>query len=254
MTRATGTALALGALLLGLSSPAPAAGPPRPPSRRPAAPAAAVNLNKSGARPVAAAPGRALPPVAKPAPRALTASSTSRVSDENRVRVEARLLAAREAYGRGQYPETVTALVKLLAEGPTTPSQLVAVYELLASAYVALGQTELAVRCFAELLTRRPDYALDPVRVSPKIRSALARARVESEDRAKDATRSDEGDAAARMAPAASGSAVPSGSGPGPGPDPRTEPRPDPGVEPRAEPRPDPRSGQTAKAPSRGPL
>lgn len=248
MTHAAGKALALGVLLLGLPSHAPAAGPARPPSRRPAAPAAAVNLNKSGARPVAAAPGRAPLPAAKPAPRASTASSTSRVSDENRVRVEARLLAAREAYGRGQYPETVTALVKLLAEGPTTPSQLVAVYELLASAYVALGQTELAVRCFAELLTRRPDYALDPVRVSPKIRSALARARVESEDRAKDPTRSDEAEQAARTAPAASGGAVPSGSGPGP------EPRPDPSVEPRPEPRLEPRSGQTAKAPSRGPL
>lgn len=241
MRRGARAALVLGTLVLGLAAPAPGAGPPRPTGRRPAAPAS-VNLNKSGARPVAAVPGRAPLPAVKPAPRAPAVSSgTSRVSDENRVRVEARLLAAREAYGRGQYPETVTALVKLLAEGPTTPSQLVAVYELLASAYVALGQTELAVRCFAELLTRRPDYALDPVRVSPKIRSALARARTENEDRARPADPDP-----ARTAPPASGGAAPSGSG--------AAPVPDPGGEPRPEPRLDPRSGQTAKAPSRGPL
>lgn len=240
---ATRTLGLLGALVLGLAVPASAANPPRPPSRRPTAAAPPVNLNKNAARPAAVAPGRTPLPAAKPAPRPVTATfGTSRVSDENRVRVEARLLAAREAYGRGQYPETVTALVKLLAEGPTTPSQLVTVYELLASAYVALGQTELAVRCFAELLTRRPDYALDPVRVSPKIRSALARARVENEDRAKDATRSGEDAPAARAASSASGGAVPAGSVPVPNP----EPGPDPGAAPR--------SSQTAKAPSRGPL
>lgn len=238
---------ALGALVLGLAASASATSPPRPSIRRPAAPVPPVNLNKNGARPAVAAPGRAPLTAAKPAPRAVAASSgTSRVSDENRVRVEARLLAARETFGRGQYPETVTALVRLLAEGPTTPSQLVAVYELLASAYVALGQTELAVRCFAELLTRRPDYALDPVRISPKIRSALARARAEHEDRAKSA----DADPSARTASSASGSAASAGSGPGPS----AEPSPDPGLEQRPDPRPDPRASQTAKAPSRGPL
>jgi hypothetical protein len=148
---------ALGAAcLLGLAA--------SPPGKRPPGPA----------RPKAAAAPSPVGPAAKPAPRP---AASVRVSDENRVRVEARLVTAREAYAQGRYTDVVTVLVKLLAELPTTPSQLVTVYELLASAYVALGQTELAVRCFAELLSRRPDYALDPVRTSPKIRAALARAR-----------------------------------------------------------------------------
>lgn len=153
--------LALGAAcLLGLAA--------SPPSRRSPTPEPPRARTKAAAAPTPA--GAA----AKPAPRPGTGA---RLSDENRVRVEARLLTAREAYTQGRYTDVVTVLVKLLAELPTTPSQLVTVYELLASAYVALGQTELAVRCFAELLGRRPDYALDPVRVSPKIRAALARAR-----------------------------------------------------------------------------
>ena len=151
--------LALGAAcLLGLAA--------SPPSRRPPAP------EPTRARAKAAAAASPTAPAAKPVPR-----PNARPSDENRVRVEARLVTAREAYTQGRYTDVVTVLVKLLAELPTTPSQLVTVYELLASAYVALGQTELAVRCFAELLSRRPDYALDPVRTSPKIRAALTRAR-----------------------------------------------------------------------------
>ncbi|MFO0573837.1 MAG: tetratricopeptide repeat protein [Polyangia bacterium] len=150
------------ACLLGLAA--------SPPARRSPAPEPTKARAKGTTR--AAAVPSPVGPAAKPAPR-----PSARPSDENRVRVEARLVTAREAYTQGRYTDVVTVLVKLLAELPTTPSQLVAVYELLASAYVALGQTELAVRCFAELLSRRPDYALDPVRISPKIRAALARAR-----------------------------------------------------------------------------
>jgi hypothetical protein len=92
--------------------------------------------------------------------------------------VEARIAAARAAYQAGRYAEVPTALIKLLAEAQCAPGQLIAVYELLASAYVALGQPELAERCFTELLTRRPSFALDPVRTSPKIRAALDAARL----------------------------------------------------------------------------
>ncbi len=94
-----------------------------------------------------------------------------------RLSSDARLAAAREVYQAGHYAEVPTTLIKLLTESQLTPSQLVAVYELLASAYVALGQTELAIRCFSEVLSRRPAFALDPVRTSPKIRAALDQAR-----------------------------------------------------------------------------
>lgn len=97
-----------------------------------------------------------------------------------RPNVESRIAAAREAYQAGRYAEVPTALVKLLSESPLSPPQLAAVYELLASAYVALGQTELAIRCFGEVLSRRPAFALDPVRISPKIRAALDQARLQA--------------------------------------------------------------------------
>ena len=97
-----------------------------------------------------------------------------------RVSSDSRIAAARELYQAGRYAEVPTALVKLLSESQLTAAQLAAVYELLASAYVALGQTELAIRCFSEVLNRRPAFALDPVRISPKIRAALDQARREA--------------------------------------------------------------------------
>jgi hypothetical protein len=94
--------------------------------------------------------------------------------------VEVRIVAARAAFQAGHYAEVPTTLVKLLSESQCSPPQLAAIYELLASAYVALGQPELAVHCFTELLTRRPAFTLDPIRTSPKIRAALDEARLHS--------------------------------------------------------------------------
>jgi hypothetical protein len=56
-------------------------------------------------------------------------------------------------------------------------AQLVAIYRLLACSYVALGETELAVKALREVLDRQPDFQFDPVQTSPKIRKALDRAR-----------------------------------------------------------------------------
>ena len=101
-------------------------------------------------------------------------------SPQPRLSSDSRIAAARELYQAGRYAEVPTALFKLLTESQLTAPQLAAVYELLASAYVALGQTELAIRCFSEVLSRRPAFALDPVRISPKIRAALDQARREA--------------------------------------------------------------------------
>ena len=46
--------------------------------------------------------------------------------------------------------------------------------------YVALGETELAVKALREVLDRQPDFQFDPVQTSPKIRAALAQARAEN--------------------------------------------------------------------------
>lgn len=126
--------------------------------------------------PVVAAPRPTARPIAPPP----VGSPPERPPAASRANVESRIAAAREAYQAGRYAEVPTALVKLLSESPLSPPQLAAVYELLASAYVALGQTELAIRCFSEVLARRPAFALDPVRTSPKIRAALDQARLQA--------------------------------------------------------------------------
>lgn len=94
-----------------------------------------------------------------------------------RAHIETSLAAAQEAYSSGQYADAAALLVRLLTQGPLPPGSVVTVYERLAAAYVALGQMELADRCFLEVLQRRPDFSLDPVVTSPKIRASLQRAR-----------------------------------------------------------------------------
>ena len=94
-----------------------------------------------------------------------------------RAHIETSLAVAQVAYSNGQYADAAALLVRLLTQGPLPPGSVVTVYERLAAAYVALGQMELADRCFLEVLQRRPDFSLDPVVTSPKIRAALQRAR-----------------------------------------------------------------------------
>ena len=94
-----------------------------------------------------------------------------------RAHIETSLAVAQEAYSSGHYADAAALLVRLLTQGPLPPGSVVTVYERLAAAYVALGQMELADRCFLEVLQRRPDFSLDPVVTSPKIRAALQRAR-----------------------------------------------------------------------------
>lgn len=129
---------------------------------------------------LAGPPAAAPRPTSRPPPPPLPSSPPERPPTVARPSVESRIAAARETYQAGRYAEVPTALVKLLSESPLSPQQLAAVYELLASAYVALGQTELAIRCFGEVLSRRPAFALDPVRISPKIRAALDQAKLQA--------------------------------------------------------------------------
>ncbi len=91
--------------------------------------------------------------------------------------VRGRVMAAERSYQDGKYTEVPAALVKLLTEVDPSEAQLIDIYRLLAFAYVALGETELAVRAFREVLDRQPGFELDPVQTSPKIRAALQKAR-----------------------------------------------------------------------------
>ena len=73
--------------------------------------------------------------------------------------------------------EFMQTLTKTFAETQPSLDQQIAIYELLATCYVALGELELAVGSFTEVLRRRPDFALDPIRSSPKVRAALETAK-----------------------------------------------------------------------------
>ncbi len=96
---------------------------------------------------------------------------------EDRGRIESRIIAARGQYQKGQYSEAVMTLTKTFAETQPSGEQQQAIYELLGACYVALGQMDLAVASFTEVLRRRPDFALDPIKSSPKIRAALETAK-----------------------------------------------------------------------------
>jgi len=87
------------------------------------------------------------------------------------------LSIAEKAYKDGSYSDVPAMLDKVLTEDEPSEAQLAELFRLKAFAYVALGLDELAVNAFREVLARKPDVALDEATVSPKIRSALERAK-----------------------------------------------------------------------------
>lgn len=92
-------------------------------------------------------------------------------------RVAARLVEAERSYRNGNYPDVPALLDKLLADEDPSEAQLAEIFRLKAFAYVALGEEELAVNAFREVIARQPEVRLDIASVSPKIRAALDRAR-----------------------------------------------------------------------------
>ena len=88
--------------------------------------------------------------------------------------------ALQEANGllrRGEYQRVALRLVRLLAREQASDTYIADVYKLLATAYVALGEQQLAIRAFREALLRHPGLRLDPVVDSPKLIRAFAAAR-----------------------------------------------------------------------------
>jgi LysM repeat protein len=78
---------------------------------------------------------------------------------------------------RGRFVEAVTLGSRLLAYGELTGNQIVSIERELATAYVALGRTDLAVRSFRAALERQPDMQLDSARTSPTVMQAFDQAR-----------------------------------------------------------------------------
>ncbi len=115
------------------------------------------------------------PPVATPATAG--ESPAQKREAELAARVGAELQHAEDDFKEGRYTAVPAALDKLLTEEDPSEQQLAELFRLKAFAYVALGMDELAVDAFREMLARRPDAKFDPALVSPKILTAVERAK-----------------------------------------------------------------------------
>lgn len=91
--------------------------------------------------------------------------------------VEEELPELRADVETGRYTEAVARGNRLLGAGRLTFHQVVTIQRQLATAYVAFGQRELAVRAFLEALSRQPDLVLDSRLTSPRVLTALEEAR-----------------------------------------------------------------------------
>ncbi|MFW6051027.1 MAG: LysM peptidoglycan-binding domain-containing protein [Myxococcota bacterium] len=85
--------------------------------------------------------------------------------------------------GEGRFTEVVALGNQLLGAGQLTGNQVVTIQRQLATAYVALGRDDLAVRAFREALERQPDLELDAMRTSPTVMRAFRQARTEHQER-----------------------------------------------------------------------
>lgn len=112
-----------------------------------------------------------------PAVQAASERDAQRREVELAARVGGLLVAADQAYKDGDYAEVSANLDKLLSEEDPSEVQLAEIFRLKAYAYVALGMDDLAERAFREVLARKPALTLDEATVSPKVRSALERAK-----------------------------------------------------------------------------
>ncbi|QQR91952.1 MAG: hypothetical protein IPJ88_03330 [Myxococcales bacterium] len=88
-----------------------------------------------------------------------------------------RLPKLREDVRRGKYIAALALGHEMLGSGALAVSQRIAVLKELATVYVALDEHDMAVKFFARALRLRPDLELDTAKTSPKVISALDKAR-----------------------------------------------------------------------------
>jgi tetratricopeptide (TPR) repeat protein len=74
-----------------------------------------------------------------------------------------RFAYARNAYEAGEYEAAVTRFEALLASEPRNPALVLEAYKLLGVSYLFVGNKERAEETFIKLLTRSPEYTLDPL-------------------------------------------------------------------------------------------
>jgi LysM repeat protein len=98
------------------------------------------------------------------------ASGGMALEQQRRADTELPQLLADVRYGR--YPEAIARGNRLLGGGALTHPQLAVVHRALLEAYVAIDARPSAAAACAAWKSNEPGAALDPVRVSPKIRAA----------------------------------------------------------------------------------
>ena len=92
-----------------------------------------------------------------------------KVSSLSKIEVKLAFDRGRNSYLYGSYKDTVKNLRPLLYPKVliAQPESLSLSYEYLALAYFYLGEQELAIQTFKDLIYARPEHQLDPVRVPP---------------------------------------------------------------------------------------
>lgn len=83
------------------------------------------------------------------------------------------LIEANASLRQGRYWYVPLALLRMLARQVPAEGHVVDVFKLLAIAYVALEQRDLAVLAFKEALLRQPSLQLSPMNTSPKVIKAF---------------------------------------------------------------------------------
>jgi LysM repeat protein len=91
-------------------------------------------------------------------------------------KIDETLPALREHVQRGRYAEAVALGNQLLGTGQLTGNQEISIQRELATAYVALNRSDLAVLAFLRALEKQPDLELDSARTSPRVLKALEEA------------------------------------------------------------------------------
>lgn len=101
---------------------------------------------------------------------------------ELQAQIDEQLPQLKEHLDEGRYAEALVLGNRLLGAGKLTGNQIVTIQRRLATAYVALGRSDLAIAAFAEALGRQPDMELDAMRSSPTVLAAFRKAKEEAKD------------------------------------------------------------------------
>ena len=96
---------------------------------------------------------------------------------EKQARIAKRLPELGNLVKSGRFAAAVALGNRLLGRGDLTGTQVVTIQRELGTAFVAMGEDELAAKAFAAALSEQPDMELDMARTSPRVLAVFDRAR-----------------------------------------------------------------------------